>query len=233
MAWATQKGAHGLQHEINTWLAGFQESRLAAILYHKYFKSERTARWAASSYHSLTGGRISEYDELIRKYSPEIGWDWRLLASLIYQESGFRPDARSWAGAFGLMQLMPGTAELLGVDSLSPPEEQIKAGVELIKRIQRQFEPLVPDPEERIRFVLAAYNAGNAHVYDAIRLAEKYGADPAVWENSVDTFLLNKDNPKYYKDPVVRFGYCQCDEPYWFVIEIMERYQHYLNVVKQ
>ena len=59
---------------------------------------------------SLKEGKISHYDDLFRKYSKEIGWDWRMLASLAYTESNFDTTAVSWAGAKGLMQLMPATA---------------------------------------------------------------------------------------------------------------------------
>jgi membrane-bound lytic murein transglycosylase F len=86
------------------------------LLYAKYFQNHRSARMVQSDFYVLASGRISPYDDLIRKYSEEIGWDWRLLASMIYQESRFLPDAQSWAGADGLMQLMPNTARRFGVN---------------------------------------------------------------------------------------------------------------------
>jgi membrane-bound lytic murein transglycosylase F len=184
-----------------------------------------------SDYFSLTSGRISQYDELIKKYSGLIGWDWRLLASVIYQESGFDPTAQSWAGAYGLMQLMPNTARRFGVDRNSPPDQHIRAGVEFIKWLDDRFREKIPDQQERIKFILASYNIGYGHIEDAMNLAEKYGKDPHVWDNSVDEFLMMKSNQKYYMDPVVKYGYCRGIETYNFVSEVLERYADYKNIL--
>ncbi len=231
LAWAVKKGSQGLLDTINDWLRKFKRTRTSAFIYNKYFKNSRTINIAKSEYYSLNGGKISPYDQTIRQYSESIGWDWRLLASLIYQESRFHPEARSWAGAFGLMQLMPHTADKYGIDSLSPPEDQIKAGVQFIKLLDKQFVDKIEDKNERTKFVLASYNAGIAHVYDARRLAEKYRKDPNKWENNVDYYLLNKSKPEYYNDSVVKYGYCRGTEPYNFVYEILDRYNHYKNVI--
>jgi len=154
------------------------------------------------------------------------------VASVVYQESRFEPQATSWMGAYGLMQLMPGTAEIYGVDSMSPPEENLSAGISYLKSIDGRFADIVEDPNERKKFVLAAYNVGIAHVFDARRLAEKYGRDPNIWDDNVDFFLLNKSDPKYYNDSVVYYGYCRGDEPFKYVNDILYRYEHYLNVIE-
>ncbi|MFU8843704.1 MAG: transporter substrate-binding domain-containing protein [Bacteroidales bacterium] len=232
IAWAVKKGDHGLLDSINAWLIKYKKKPEYIFLYEKYFKNSRTVNIARSDYFSLTGGKISPFDEIIKRYSQIIDWDWRLLASLIYQESRFIPEARSWAGAFGLMQLMPHTAEKYGVDSLSPPEEQIRAGVSFIKLLDKQFEDKIEDKEERTKFVLASYNAGIAHVYDARRLAEKYDKDPNKWDENVDYYLLNKSNPKYYNDSVVKYGYCKGDETYQFVQDVLYWYDHYKKVIE-
>ena len=231
IAWAVRKGATSLLDTMNYWLDDFKQTRTSAYLYNKYFRNSRSINYARSEYHSISGGKISPYDKLIKKYSELIDWDWRLLASLIYQESRFYPDARSWVGAFGLMQLMPHTAQKYGVDSLSPPEDQIKAGVKFIKLLDKQFLNKIEDKEERTKFVLASYNAGIAHVYDARRLAEKYDKDPNRWNENVDFYLLNKSKPEYYQDSVVKYGYCRGSETYNFVYDILERYHHYQNVI--
>lgn len=231
IAWAVRKGSSGILDTINAWLENYKETKTYVFLYNKYFRNTRTVNFARSEYFSPTGGKISPYDNLIKQYSSIIDWDWRLLASLIYQESRFYPNAKSWAGAFGLMQLMPHTAERFGVDSLSPPEDQIKAGVSFIKMLDQQLSPKIEDKEERTKFVLASYNAGIAHVYDARRLAEKYERNPNIWDENVDYFLLNKSKPEYYNDSVVKYGYCRGDEPYNFVYDILDRYQHYKNVI--
>ncbi|NJM16045.1 MAG: transglycosylase SLT domain-containing protein [Bacteroidales bacterium] len=181
----------------------------------------------ASEYFVIEKGRMSAYDEQIKRYSRDLGWDWRLLASLIYQESRFQPDVKSWMGAYGLMQLMPQTADRFGVDSTSTPEEQIVAGVKFLRWIDRRLRDVIIDEDERIKFILAAYNVGYGHVLDAMRLAEKYGKDPTQWDKNVDYYVLNKSNPEYFNDPIVKHGYCRGDEPYNYVYDILERFNHY------
>jgi len=231
IAWAVQKGNTSLKREIDTWFTQFKKTTTYAVIYNKYFRNQRSSEMVASNYFSLTSGRISEYDELIKKYSELIGWDWRLLASVIYQESRFDPKAQSWAGAYGLMQLMPNTARRFGVYRDSPPEQHIRGGVEFIKWLDDRFREKVPDQQERIKFVLASYNIGYGHIEDAIKLAEKYGKNPQVWDNNVDGFLKMKADPKYYMDPLVKYGYCRGIETYNFVSEVLSRYTDYKNIL--
>lgn len=187
---------------------------------------------ARSQMHSLGGGKISPFDHYFKEYASIVGWDWRLIASLAFQESRFDPEAVSWAGAFGLMQLMPGTADVYNLIPESPVSAHILAGVNYLKWLDQVLSEHISDKDERVRFVLASYNVGIGHVLDARRLAEKYGKDPNVWKDNVDYFLLNKSQPKYYQDPVVRFGYARGVEPFNYVNEIMERYAHYRNAMR-
>ena len=113
----------------------------------------------------------------------------------------------------------------------STPEEQIRAGVDFIKQLDKQFVNKIENKEERTKFVLASYNAGIAHVYDARRLAEKYDKNPNLWEENVDYYLLNKSRPEYYTDSVVKYGYCRGTEPYNFVYDILDRFEHYKNTI--
>jgi membrane-bound lytic murein transglycosylase F len=152
---------------------------------------------------------------------------------MIYQESRFDPAVESWAGAFGLMQLMPTTAHRYGVDQKSAPNENIREGVRFIKWLDQRFEKNGIKPEEeRIKFVLASYNVGLGHVLDAQRLAEKNGKDPKKWDRNVDEFILKKSNPKYFLDPVVEYGYCRGEETYNYVFQIIDRYEHYKNFIE-
>ena len=232
LAWAVKKGSDSLRVIINEWLEDFNGSLTSRFIYNKYFRNPRSVHMARSEYHSIKGGRISQYDDIIREIADRYEMDWRLLASLIYQESQFHNDAESWAGAFGLMQLMPNTARIYGVDSTSTVSEQIEAGMKFIRSINAQLPPEIVDPEERMKFILAAYNVGIAHIFDGRRLAEKHGKDPNRWTDNVDYFILNKSDPKYYRDSVVRYGYARGEETYNFVNEILERYEHYKNVIE-
>lgn len=231
ISWGLPKGSDSLQVVLNNWLHSFKQNKLAGLIYDKYYENPRGVNVAYRKYHSVKSGRVSKYDEIIKREAKEISWDWRLLASLIYQESSFRPNAVSWAGAWGLMQFMPNTAHKFGVDRKASPEKQIKAGVEFIEWLDVRFKEKIEDKKERKKFVMAAYNVGIAHVYDAQRLAKKYGKDPNIWNNNVDQYLLKKAHPDYYQDAVVKYGYCRGEEPYNYVYQILERYDHYKNIL--
>jgi membrane-bound lytic murein transglycosylase F len=230
IGWAVRKGSDGLLTSINTWLEENKRSRKNLMVYNKYFTNPRSARLIHSEFNAVKSGRISEYDDILKEQSEILNWDWRLLAALIFEESTFDPDVRSWAGATGLMQLMPTTMEQFGIDSLASPRENIEAGVQFLKWLDNQFVKQIIDDQERLKFVLAAYNVGIAHVFDAMRLAQKYGKDPTKWADNVDYFILNKSNPKYYTDAVAFYGYARGEEPYNFVGDILERYDHYRNI---
>lgn len=231
-AWAVRKsGSVEMASALNSWIKTFKGSSQYALLYAKYFKNSRSKRIVASDSYSLLSGRVSEWDSYFKQYSDTIGWDWRLLASLVAQESRFDPGVTSWAGAYGLMQLMPSTGYLFGIDITSTPENNIRAGVSYINWLQDMFEDKVPDEQERMKFILAAYNVGPGHVLDARQLARKNGKDPELWDENVAYYLLRKSDPEYYRDPVVEHGFCRGDEPYNYVIEILDRYEHYTNFI--
>lgn len=231
IAWAVNKGADSLRNHIDGWLKEFNHSKIARFTYNKYFVNPRSMQYA-HKYYSVKSGKISIWDDLLKEKSANIDWDWRLVASLVYQESKFQPDATSWMGAFGLMQLMPETAEIYGLDTQASPEENIEAGIKYIKSLDARFKDLISDTVERKKFVLASYNVGIAHVFDARRLAAKYNRDPDIWNDNVDFFLLNKSDPKYYNDSVVFYGYCRGEEPYKYVYDILDRFEHYKNVIE-
>jgi membrane-bound lytic murein transglycosylase F len=127
----------------------------------------------------------------------------------------------------GLMQVMPATGDFFKVTNLLDPNQNIKVGVKFLKYLDTRWAKTVPDPEERIKFVLASYNAGLSHVTDAQKLTQKYGKDPTVWSDNVEYFLSKKSDPKYFRDPVVVVGYCRCIEPVKYVKEVLQRYDEY------
>lgn len=233
LAWAIRKNAPNLLIAANEWLKEFKKTVEYRVIYLKYYGNTSLYRTRVNSeLFSSKSGQISPYDKIIKQHAKSIDWDWRLLTSLIYQESQFDHYAKSWVGAQGLMQIMPATAAEYGVDSLGTPEQNIEAGVKYLQWLDKQFQPKVADSEERIKFVLAAYNVGLGHVFDAIRLADKFYLNPQLWNNNVANMLLKKSNPKYYNDEVVHYGYCRGREPYRYVDEIMERYEHYMNITE-
>ncbi|MCK5138129.1 MAG: transporter substrate-binding domain-containing protein [Bacteroidales bacterium] len=231
VAWGVRHRSDSLRAEINSWLTGYKKTSRYAILYNKYFRNQHSARRIQSEYYVLSSGKISQFDKIIKSESERIGWDWRLMASMIYQESRFNPEAESWAGAYGLMQLMPRTAQNYGVTRNSPAEAQIRAGASFIRWLDNRFIDVISDDDERLKFILASYNIGYGHIQDARRLAERYGADPDVWHGSVEDWLLKKSDPVYYSDQVVKYGYARGIETYNYVKEVIERFEHYKNIV--
>lgn len=233
IVWTFRSSSPDLANKVSNWLQSFQNSTRFAILLEKYFNPQNKFSVNSNRYYAYRENQISIYDDLIKKYSTQINWDWRLLASLIYQESRFHPTIRSHRGAFGLMQMMPSTLEHFGIDTTATPEQQIRAGVRYIKFLDNILTRWIADPDERINFILASYNIGPGHIFDALKLAKKHGKNPQKWFNNVDSCLLMKSEPESYNDPEVQFGYCKGLETFSFVSEVQKRFKHYKNVIKE
>jgi membrane-bound lytic murein transglycosylase F len=233
LVWATRRAATGLHAALNEWIAQERDGALFDRLYRKYYIDRGGYRERIESEY-LTGetGRLSEWDELIVRNAAIIGWDWRLLASVMYQESLFDPRARSWAGAMGLLQLMPATAREVGVTNPYDPEDNVAGGVRYFQWLENQWVNDIADADQRLRFILASYNVGRGHVQDAQRLAGKNGDDPHDWED-VSHWLLLKSKREVFTDPVVRFGYARGTEPVTYVQKILDRYRHYQQFVAE
>lgn len=175
----------------------------------------------------LAKGVISHYDSYFKLYGRRIGWDWRLIAAQCYQESTFDPEARSWAGAQGLMQIMPATADHLGLprEQMNNPERNIEAATRYLKELEQEFSD-IPDRTERQNMVLASYNGGPHHIRDAMRLCSSDGRNPHRWAD-VREYVLRLREPRYYQDPLVQHGYMRGQETAEYVDRIRERHKRY------
>lgn len=229
-SWAVRKDCPLLAAAANRWHEENATSPAYTASMKRYFEISKAV--PHSPILSLREGKISHYDALFKKYAKEIDWDWRLIASLAYKESNFDTTAVSWAGAKGLMQLMPSTARAMGVPEgrEQNAEESVKAATKYLASLNRSFSK-VPQ-EERVNFILAAYNSGIGHILDAMALAEKHGKEKYVWRDNVENFILLKSNEEYFNDPVCRFGYFRGVETYNFVRDIMGRYEQYKEKIK-
>lgn len=231
IAWGVRKTSEKLLAEVNTWLKQMKKEPDFYVIYDKYFENSKSFQVRVKSdFYSKTGGRISRYDPMIRDYAQELTWDWRLLASQIFQESKFNPKTTSWAGAKGLMQVMPATGKQFGITNLYNPTQNMEAGVSYMNYLSNYWQ-VIPDSTERVKFILASYNVGPGHVEDARRLAEKYGKNPFLWDANVAEYLLLKSKPKYYNDEVAYYGYCRGTEPYNYVKDIINRFNHYARFI--
>lgn len=230
VSWATSPESRLLTDEINDWLVQIRKNGKLNYLYKRYFNNHRSVPHHTSKYALLNKGTISPFDPLLQEQSKRIGWDWRLLAALVFTESQFIPEAESAVGAYGLMQIIPETAEHFKVYNYFPPDSNVFVGVSYLQYLDRYFISHVPDSTERIKFVLASYNAGPGHVLDAIRLAEKYGKDPQVWNHNVAEYLLRKNQPEFYQNPLSKNGYCNGPQAYHYVERVLETYNNYKNI---
>ena len=230
VVWAVRKSSPLLHDALNQWLAERRTEGLPEILYRKYFLDRRAYRKRVESrYLTADTGELSPYDAGFREHANIPVWDWRLVASQAYQESRFDPRARSWAGAVGLMQIMPATARELRVDPRDP-EQSIEGACRYLRRLESAWRSTVTRRAERIKFVLASYNVGLGHVQDAVRLAEKNGDDPTSWEN-IAFWLIRKSKREFYNDPVVKYGFARGTEPVGYVDAILSRWDHYREFV--
>lgn len=225
--WAVRETAKELAAALEGWLEGGVEVNVRKLMSERLKKSKQVRRRAKAVYLSRSRGIISIYDDLFKQASQTTGWDWRLIAAQCYQESAFDPNAKSWAGAQGLMQLMPGTAKELGVapEEVNFPDRNVAAAARYIRKLNGVFSD-IRDGGERTKFVLAAYNGGASHIRDAMALARKYGRDPHAW-GDVSTFVLGLQQPRYYRDPVVKEGYMIGSETVAYVQSVLERWQGY------
>jgi membrane-bound lytic murein transglycosylase F len=230
IVWALRRNAPQLLAALDRWLEAKRKAGLLAILYRKYFLDRSGFRKRADSpYLTAETGTLSPYDEWFREYATIPGWDWRLVAAQAFQESRFNPAARSWAGAAGLMQIMPRTARQLRVNA-GDPRQSIEGACRYLWTLDDQLKDAVPDEDERVKFILGAYNVGLGHVQDAMRLAAKYRDDPKSWAD-VGYWLIRKSKRSVYNDPVVRHGFCRGTEPVAYVDRIFSRWENYKEFV--
>ncbi len=231
IAWAVRKNSPQLLGMIDNWIKRMKKKPTYYVIYNKYFKNKKASlQRKKSQFFSKNEGFLSPYDSLIKAGALSIGWDWRLLAAQIYQESKFDPEAKSWAGAVGLMQLVPHTAELYGARDPLDPSQSIQAGTQYLTWLDQFWADHVVDEAVRLKYILASYNVGQGHVMDAYRLTLKFKKDPLDWQQ-VAYYLAKKSEEKYKELEEVKWGYCRGEEPVNYVKEIFNRFEQYKNLV--
>ena len=230
-SWAVRKTNQGLAAAINEWFEKNQNNPQYQRINKRYFEMSKMP--GDEPVTIISPHQISQFDPFFKEFAKQINWDWRLLASISYQESRFFTDRVSWAGAAGLMGLMPKTAEALGLpaDQIYDPEKNIKAAVGFIKKLNRIFAS-IENEDERIKFIVASYNSGPGHVIDAQALAAKYGKNPEKWDE-VEEYLKLKDISEYYNDPVCKSGYFRGIETINYIRNVIERWRYYQEKVKE
>lgn len=223
--WAVAKVNAWLADTINAWISQDEPQRTNEALLRRYFELSKQEYNIATI--DFSKGRISRYDALFKRYADSIGWDWRLLAMQGFAESRFDTTAVSWAGARGIMQIMPAAARSYGLDPsrLTNAEASIATAVKILHHHDIALRSKVPDESERLKFVLASYNSGIAHIFDAILIAENTGKDPQRWEGNVAEALLMKSQPDIYNNKeICRYGYFRGRQTTEYVTTVMRLY---------
>ena len=230
--WAVRTSSSQLSDAfLKWWQPGIRDQLLATEQARKT-PANRVRRQMQPAMLSRSKGTISRYDDHLIRAAQRIGWDWRLLAALCYQESGFDPQAVSWAGACGLMQIMPATGERLGLSrgDLFDPARNIEAAARYIAQLNSTFSD-IGNRHERIYFVLAAYNGGAGHIRDAMALAQSAGRSAQRWSD-VEPYVLALSSPASYRHPLVKFGYLRGDETVDYVRQIRNRWAAYRGAAR-
>ena len=220
--WLVRKNNPKLLAALNKYIKKEYKGLFYNITFNKFFKNSR--KLFDADKRDLNDNAISKYDDLIKKLAQEYGFDWRLIAAQVNKESQFDPKAKSWAGARGLLQVMPKTAREMGIKDMHSPENGLRAGVKYMAWLRKQLPDDIP-PDVKIWFTLAAYNAGLSHLKDARILAKQQGLDPNRWFDHVEKAFLLLSKPKYHKK--ARFGYVRGIEPVTYIRQIQVLYHLY------
>ena len=230
-SWMVRRDSKQLADSLRGW---YRPALLAQVKKEERyaFSTANVRRHVYAPMLNAAKGEISSYDHYFKMYAAACRWDWRLMAAQCYQESTFDPKAYSWAGARGLMQIMPATAAQIGLpeSKMYDPEENIYAAVRYIIKLTSHFQD-IRDPRERQLFVLGSYNGGFFHIRDAMALAKKNGKNPHRWDD-VSEYVQKLSMPQYYNDPVVKYGYMRGQETATYVSRIRDRWAQYRGVAR-
>ena len=181
------------------------------------------------------GFTISAYDDLMQRIGEEEGQDWLLMSSIAYNESRFQNDLVSRSGAIGIMQIMPIVGKQFNVskEDIAEPETNIRLAVKLLDKLEAMLKMPASTPQsDRISIILASYNGGIGHVFDARRLARNNGENPNSWE-VVARYLRAKADPAVYESELVRNGrFTGSKQTEEYVKNVMSRYDYYRKMAR-
>ena len=221
--WAVRSDRQQLFNSLNDFLNIQFRSEKYNVLHAKYFEQPQSEKYVNARLTKITS--LSPYDDMTQKYSAEYGFDWRLITALMFQESQFDPKANSYAGAQGLMQMIPATAEFMGVSNLNNPKSSIDGGVRYLNYLRSRFEDSIL-LQDRIWFTLASYNAG----YGRVKRAKIMGLDKDKWFDNVEVAMMGLG--KFYTKKGKQVPYCQCGQTVVYVREIRTRYFNYIGLIE-
>lgn len=225
LGWAVGKGDKVLLRHINEFFEKIKRTGLYGKIYEKYYSDKNIFDYFdLKKFHQRLQTRLPRYESVIKYYARKYGFDWRLIAAVVYQESHFNPRAESFTGVKGLMQVTLSTAQEVGISNRLDSRQSIKGGIKYLHKLYSRWEEI--PGRDRMYFALASYNVGYGHVRDAQRLAEKRGLDAGEWSSLKQTLPL-LSLKKYYQE--TKNGYARGSEP----VRYIEHIQTYYDILKQ
>jgi membrane-bound lytic murein transglycosylase F len=217
LGWAVKRGNRALLQDINAFFAKIKADGAFEEIYRSYYSNvEIFDRFDLKKFHQRIKTRLPTYESIIKKAAKKYGFDWRLIAAMIYQESHFDPRARSHRGVRGLMQLTEATAQEMGITNRLDPQQSIMAGVKYLRKLYRRYGKA--RDSDRLLIALASYNVGPRHITSAQSIARRNGLNPHKW-SSLEKTLPLLCYEKYVK--ASKHGYCRGTEPIRYVNRIL------------
>lgn len=223
LAWALPQGSDSLQAELKEWFAGLKEKGDLAVIRERYYGHFQIFDYVEIAvFQRRIKERLPRYKDLFQAVAGDYpAFSWELIAAQAYQESHWRPLARSPTGVRGMMMLTRTTARSLGIHNRLNVRNSVRGGAEYLAQMWERL-PLSVEEPDRTWIALAAYNVGMGHIWDARRLAEREGLDPDSW-NTLKRMLPRLSQPQYYK--TLPYGYARGNEPVKYVMRIRQYYQ--------
>jgi len=217
LGWAVPKGENALQRSINDFFEMINSDGTFDTIHRNYYGGAKIFdRFDLNKFHHRLRTRLPKYKTIIEEAASKYGFDWRLIAAIIYQESHFNPRARSHRGVRGLMQLTLQTAREMGVTNRLNPEESIMGGVKYLRKLYERYDEA--QGFDRMLISLASYNVGPRHILSAQQIAMEKGLDPHKW-SSLEKSLPLLCYERYIESS--ESGYCRGSEPVRYVNRIL------------
>jgi membrane-bound lytic murein transglycosylase MltF len=191
IAWMVRKNNPELKSSLNQFIKTHKKGTLLGnIFFNRYYKNNK---WIRNPLADKEHKKILFYIDLFKKYANKYNFDWMLIMALAYQESGLDHSQKSPFGAIGLMQIKPSTAagKKIGIHNVNEVENNIHAGTKYLALLRDYYfnDPNIKE-KDRIRFTLAAYNAGPNKIKKVRKLAQQMGLNPNRWFRNVEMAAL-------------------------------------------